>query len=66
MNMDTRDLDLALADAEAENRKLKARITDLEKVIASAREMVDALNGLSDYATWNRLLSKLEKDLAQL
>jgi uncharacterized coiled-coil protein SlyX len=66
MNIEERDLDLALADAETENRKLKARITDLEKVVASAKDMVDALNGLSDYETWNRLLSKLEKDLARL
>lgn len=66
MNTTERDLDLALAEAEAENRKLKARITDLERATTSAKEMVDALNGLSDYETWNRLLTKLEKDLARL
>ena len=66
MNEHERDLDLALADAEAENRKLKARIADLEKVVASAKDMVDALNGISDYVAWSRLLSKLEKDLARL
>jgi uncharacterized coiled-coil protein SlyX len=66
VNAEERDLDLALADAEAENRKLKARIAELEKATASAKDMVAALNGLSDYATWNRLLSELEKDLARL
>jgi hypothetical protein len=66
MNAEERDLDLALADAEAENRKLKARIADLERATNSAKDMVSALNELSDYPTWNRLLSKLEKDLARL
>jgi hypothetical protein len=66
MNAEERNLDLALADAEAENRKLKARIADLERVTNSAKDMVDALNGLSDYETWNQLLSKLERDLARL
>jgi hypothetical protein len=66
MNAEERDLDLALADAEAENRKLKARIADLEQVTNSARDMVSALNGLSDYPTWSRLLAKLEKDLSRL
>jgi hypothetical protein len=66
VNAEERDLDLALADAEAENRKLKARIADLEKVVVSAKDMVSALNELSEYATWARLLSKLEKDLARL
>lgn len=63
MEQTERETDLALADAEAENRKLKARIADLERVATSARDMVTALNGMSDYETWNRLLSKLEKDL---
>jgi hypothetical protein len=66
MNDEERDLDLALADAEAENRKLKARIADLERVVSSAKDMVGALNELSEYATWARLLAKLEKDLARL
>jgi hypothetical protein len=56
----------AIADAEVENQKLKARITDLERATTSAKDMVDALNGLSDYETWNHLLSKLERDLARL
>ena len=60
----------AIADAEVEveveNQKLKARIADLERATTSAKDMVDALNGLSDYETWNRLLSKLERDLARL
>ena len=63
MEQTERETDLALADAEAENRKLKARIADLERVATSAKDMVAALNGFSDYETWNRLLSKLEKDL---
>jgi hypothetical protein len=28
--------------------------------------MVNALNEMSEYATWARLLGKLEKDLARL
>ncbi len=66
MKDEERDLDLALADAEAENRKLKARIADLERVVSSAKDMVNALNELSEYATWARLLAKLEKDLSRL
>jgi cell division protein FtsB len=66
MKDEERNLDLALADAEAENRKLKARIVDLERAISSAKDMVGALNEMSDYATWARLLAKLEKDLARL
>lgn len=61
-----REIDLALAEAEAENRKLKARVADLERVVESAKEMVGALNGLSDYDTWHKLLTKLEKDLDRL
>lgn len=59
-------LALALADAEADNRKLKERIADLERAICSAKDMVAALNGMSDYETWCGLLSKLEKDLARV
>lgn len=66
MNAEERDLDLALADADADNKKLKARIVDLERTVNAAQDMVDALNGLSDYATWNQLLGKLEKELKQL
>jgi hypothetical protein len=66
MKDEERNLDLALADAEAENRKLKARIVDLERAISSAKDMVNALNEMSEYATWARLLAKLEKDLARL
>ena len=67
MNNDERNLDLALADADVENRKLQARVIELERVVTSAKDMVDALNGISsDYQTWNRLLSKLEKDLSRL
>jgi len=66
MNTEERGLDLALADAEADNRKLKERIADLERAICSAKDMVAALNGMSDYETWCGLLSKLEKDLARV
>lgn len=64
--MNDRELDLALADADAENKKLKARIVDLERVTNAAQEMVYALNNMSDYPTWNRLLAKLEKELKRI
>jgi len=49
-----------------EDKELKARIDRLERVAESAKAMVGALNNPSDYETWSRLLSKLEKDLDRL
>lgn len=56
MNKFLMDLHFIQANAivGAENRKLKTRIADLEKVVTSAKDMVDALNGISDYVAWSR------------
>lgn len=42
------------------------RVRKLERVAESAKAMVGALNNPSDYETWAKLLTKLEKDLDRL
>ena len=50
MNEDTRQLDLALAECEQENRLLRARNERLEKELAHVKMLHDVLSMASDPA----------------
>ena len=63
MNDTERNLDLALAECEAENRLLRARNDRLEKVAVAAKTMVGALQNMADFEQWDRALTRLEKTL---
>lgn len=63
MNDTERNLDLALAECEAENRLLRARNDRLEKVAEAAKVMVGALQNMTDFEQWDRALTRLEKTL---
>lgn len=63
MNEIERDLDLALAECEAENRMLRARNDRLEKVAEAAKTMVGALQNMADFEQWDKALTRLEKML---
>jgi hypothetical protein len=63
MNDTERDLDLALAECEAENRLLRARNDRLEKVAEAAKTMVSALQNMADFEQWDKALTRLEKTL---
>jgi len=63
MNDIERNLDLALAECEAENRLLRARNDRLEKVAEAAKTMVGALQNMADFEQWDRALTRLEKTL---
>ena len=63
MNENERMMDLTLAEAEAENRLLRARNERLEKVAQAARAMVGALTHMGEYAEWDKALTRLEKTL---
>ena len=63
MKTEDRELDLALAEAEAENRLLRARNDRLEKVAEAAKVMVGALQNMADFDQWDKALTRLEKTL---
>jgi hypothetical protein len=63
MNDTERNLDLALAECESENRLLRARNDRLEKVAEAAKAMVGALQNMADFEQWDRALTRLEKTL---
>ena len=63
MNDTERDLDLALAECESENRLLRARNDRLEKVAEAAKTMVGALQNMADFEQWDKALTRLEKTL---
>ena len=63
MNDTERNLDLALAECESENRLLRARNDRLEKVAEAAKVMVGALQNMTDFEQWDRALTRLEKTL---
>ena len=63
MNETERDLDLALAECEAENRLLRARNDRLEKVAEAAKTMIGALQNMDDFEQWDKALTRLEKTL---
>jgi len=63
MNDTERNLDLALAECETENRLLRARNDRLEKVAQAARVMVGALQSVADFDQWDKALTRLEKTL---
>ena len=63
MNDTERNLDLALAECESENRLLRARNDRLEKVAEAAKTMVGALQNMADFEQWDRALTRLEKTL---
>jgi hypothetical protein len=53
-----REMDLTLADLEAENRRLK-------KVEQAAQAVVKAFSNSIDYNTWDEALDKLEAALKE-
>lgn len=63
MNDTERNLDLSLAECEAENRLLRARNDRLEKVAEAAKAMVGALQNMADFEQWDKALTRLEKTL---
>lgn len=63
MNDTERNLDLALAECEAENRLLRARNDRLEKITEAAKIMVGALQNMADFEQWDKALTRLEKTL---
>jgi len=63
MKTEERELDLALAEAESENRLLRARNERLEKVVEAAKTMVGVLNHMADFEDWDKALTRLEKAL---
>ena len=63
MNDTERNLDLTLAECEAENRLLRARNDRLEKVAVAAKTMVGALQNMADFEQWDKAVTRLEKTL---
>ena len=65
MTNEEREMDLAIAELEAESRLMRARIERLERVESAAKAVIKAFSNSIDYNTWDTALDVLEAVLKE-
>ena len=60
MTNEEREMDLAIAELEAESRLMRARIERLERVESAAKAVMKAFSNSIDYDSWDKALDALE------
>ena len=65
MTNEEREMDLAIAELEAESRLMRARIERLERVESAAKVVIKAFSNSIDYNTWDTALDALEAVLKE-
>ena len=65
MTNEERELDLMIAELEAESRLMRARIDRLERVESAAKAVIKAFSNSIDYNTWDTALDALEAVLKE-
>ena len=65
MTNEEREMDLAIAELEAESRLMRARIERLERVESAAKAVIKAFSNSIDYNTWDTALDALEAILKE-
>ena len=65
MTNEEREMDLAMAELEAESRLMRARIERLERVESAAKAVIKAFSNSIDYNTWDTALDALEAILKE-
>ena len=60
MTNEEREMDLTIADLEAESRLMRARIERLERVESAAKAVMQSFSNSIDYDSWDKALDKLE------
>jgi hypothetical protein len=65
MTNEEREMDLAIAELEAESRLMRARIERLERVESAAKAVMQSFSNSIDYNTWDKALDALEAALKE-
>ena len=65
MTNEEREMDLTIAELEAENRLMRARMERLERVESAAKAVMKAFSNSIDYNTWDTALDALEAVLKE-
>ena len=65
MTNEEREMDLAIAELEAESRLMRARMERLERVESAAKAVIKAFSNSIDYNTWDTALDALEAVLKE-
>ena len=65
MTNEEREMDLAIAELEAENRLMRARMDRLERVEFAAKAVMRAFSNSIDYDSWDKALDALENVLKE-
>ena len=65
MTDEEREMDLTIAELEAESRLIRARMERLERVESAAKAVVKAFSNSIDYNTWDAALDALETVLKE-
>ena len=65
MTNEEREMDLTIAELEAESRLMRARIERLEKVESAAKAVMRAFSNSIDYDSWDKALDALEAILKE-
>lgn len=65
MTNEEREMDLTIADLEAESRLMRERIERLEKVESAAKAVMRAFSNSIDYDSWDKALDALEAILKE-
>ena len=65
MTNEEREMDLAIAELEAESRLMRARMERLERVESAAKAVIKAFSNSIDYNTWDTALDALEAILKE-
>ena len=65
MTDEEREMDLTIAELEAESRLIRARMERLERVESAAKAVVKAFSNSIDYNTWDAALDALEAVLKE-
>jgi len=65
MTNEEREMDLTIADLEAESRLMRARMERLERVESAAKAVMKAFSNSIDYNTWDAALDALETVLKE-
>ena len=65
MTNEEREMDLAIAELEAESRLMRARMERLERVESAAKAVIKAFSNSIDYNTWDTALDELEAVLKE-
>jgi hypothetical protein len=60
MTNEEREMDLTIADLEAESRLMRARIERLERVESAAKAVMQSFSNSIDYDSLDKALDKLE------